>query len=97
MDVAAPGDRITLDKLQGEFRRVVSHPVPILWFQCPTCPSAHWHMIPFTRAEPHEDDRLGKVWKRTDGGRTVEGITLEPSYNCGCLHAYIRGGAIQVL
>lgn len=83
-----------------------------VWFVCPVCLDAnggkregvHGHFVPFVRGQAaHGQDRGRHIWGHT-GGSTADDITLTPSYlalssgprSCR-LHAFIRGGVLQVL
>jgi hypothetical protein len=94
-----PGDRIPLDKLNAEIREVISLDgarLKALWIDCPMCDLTHWHMIPYHLGDPMEKEGLGKVWRQVSEGG-LETLTLAPSYNAKCLHAFVRKGALEVL
>ena len=75
--------------------------VAMLVFACPRNHSGHHHQhgIPF-RDGPARYEQVGgrktPIWHR-EAGSTPDDLTLSPSYDNPCLHAFVRAGKLEIL
>lgn len=73
--------------------------VPALFFTCPVCTGTkggHGHLIAFHDG-PSGRQPDGDVFWHRESGSTPADLTLSPSYLTECMHAYVRGGVLEVL